>query len=136
MLRLLKVFLSFKPRLFDPSFYSFLDVGRVHEEAVYESNMPIESCIESNRVGLPITPIPDWFFGTFAARIFWLVFLLKLYSVLTAWKTWFIKDLIYQQLFKFINFIIYCCLMSLLLAAVDMKWTTLFLNVLDVSSKI
>ena len=47
-----------------------LDVGRVHEEAVYESNMPIESCIKSNRVGLPITPIPDWFFGTFAARIF------------------------------------------------------------------
>ena len=44
--------------------------GRVHEEAVYESNMPIESCIESNRVGLPITPIPDCFFGTFAARIF------------------------------------------------------------------
>ena len=36
-----------------------LDVGRVHEGAVYESNMAIESCIESNHVGLPITPIPD-----------------------------------------------------------------------------
>ena len=46
-----------------------LDVGRVHEGFVYESNMPIESCIESNRAGLPITPLPDWFFGTFAAKI-------------------------------------------------------------------
>ena len=46
-----------------------VDVRRVHEEAVYRSNMPIESCIESNRAGLPITPLPDWFFGTFAAKI-------------------------------------------------------------------
>ena len=42
-----------------------LDVGRVHEVAVYESNMSIELYIESNHVGLPITPIPDWCFGTF-----------------------------------------------------------------------
>ena len=38
-----------------------IDVGRVHEDAVYESNMSIESCIESNRLGLLISPIPDSF---------------------------------------------------------------------------
>ena len=42
--------------------------------SIFRPLWSIESCIESNRVGLPITPIPDWFFGTFAARIFWLVF--------------------------------------------------------------
>ena len=48
---------------------------------------------------------------------------MKLYSVLTAWKTWFIKDLIYQQLFEFINFIIfYCCLMNL------QRWQLLIWN--------
>ena len=45
----------------DQKHVSKVDVGRVPEGAVYESNMSIESCIESNRVGLPITPIPDWF---------------------------------------------------------------------------
>ena len=36
-----------------------LDVGRVTVGAVYESNMPIESYIESGHVSHPITPIPD-----------------------------------------------------------------------------
>ena len=43
--------------------YCNIDVGRVHEGIVYESNMSIESCIESNHVGLPIPPMPDWFFS-------------------------------------------------------------------------
>ena len=50
---------------FEISMCQILDVGRVHEGAVYESNMSIESYIESGRLSHAISPMPDWFFGTF-----------------------------------------------------------------------
>ena len=44
---------------------SSLGIGRVTVGAVYESNMSIESYIESGRLSHATTPIPDRFFGTF-----------------------------------------------------------------------
>ena len=85
-----------------------VDVGRVPEGAVYESNMSIESCIESNRVGLPTTPIPDWFFGTFdRGRFIRKVFALRCSIASLCYDVLLNTDLL------FLNFALHCCSLAM-----------------------